>query len=137
MVQYGQKWTIVERYGANNDGDPVRYAIADGTSVSKNSALTLADNRTVTVTAFGDKLFAGVSAEEHIGGQGITSISVLTNARCLATASGALGLGAPIGLTANDMIIAAVGQASGAEIIGYTTEAASDGEADVSFRLRL
>ena len=35
----------VELYGANNDGEPRRYTIADGVTVSKGTLLALIDPR--------------------------------------------------------------------------------------------
>ena len=54
----------VELYGANNDGTPRRYAIADGASVSKGQLLELLDDRTVQLATF-ESPIAGVASEEN------------------------------------------------------------------------
>ena len=133
------EWTKVELYGANNDGDVRRYTIADGTSVSKGTLLALTDPRTVTASALQSLAFAGVASEEHIAGQGVTSVAAWTNGIFEATASGAITVGAPIVAgTAGNAVASgsAWGAGSGAIICGYALEAASNNEV-IYVRLRL
>lgn len=88
------EWTKVELYGANNDGNPVRYTIATGASVSKGELLELTDERTV-VSATVNGPIAGVASEEHTTSDG-TSISAWTNGLFRAVASGGITVGASL-----------------------------------------
>lgn len=87
------EWGKVELYGANNDGDPRRYTIADGASVSKGDLLQVADNREAshTIATFGP--VAGVALEEHIPNVRSTSISCWTNGVFSALASATITAG--------------------------------------------
>lgn len=134
------EWKKVELYGANNDGNPVRYNIADGVSVSKGAVLYLTDPFTASGAALGSKAVAGVASEEKAAGNGITSIAVWTDGKFLATASGAVTVGSPIimdGITANTIKVpATVILASGAITIGYACETGAAKE-EINVRLRL
>ena len=85
------EWVKVELYGANNDGNPIRYTIADGVSVSKGQVLELIDNRTVQVNSTVGQLanMAGIALEEHIANQGKTTIAAWTDGIFRAVVSGA------------------------------------------------
>ena len=80
------EWVKVELYGANNEGQIVRYTIADGTSVSKGALLCLSDERTAIAAANWTPV-AGVAAEEHVANQGVTSIGCYTQGIFEAVAS--------------------------------------------------
>lgn len=82
----------VELYGPNNDGNPRRFTIADGASVSKGQILSLIDARTVEAGSYGGSP-AGIAKEEHISGQGVTDISVWTDGIFEMIASGACSAG--------------------------------------------
>ena len=137
------QWAKVELYGANNDGEKRRYAIADGTTVSMGDMLILRDPRSCSAALLADTVCAGIAAEDHAAGYG-TSISAWTNGIFEALASGAIGLGAPIqpaGFNAVQVVGHASGvsgaiTASGAQVIGYSLETAADNEI-VNIRLRL
>ena len=92
--------TKVELYGNNQDGQPRRYTVADGTGISKNRLTTLADPRTVTevsaTPATHGYVCAGVTAMEKEASDGSTSISVWTQGVFEMSASGAITLGAPV-----------------------------------------
>lgn len=124
------EWAKVELYGANNDGNPVRYTIANGTSVSKGQLLSIATPRTAVAVTVRDNPIAGVAAEEHIANVGITSIAVWTDGIFDATASKAIHAGAKvIGTTAN-MVTASEAlmsdAASNAIVLGYALEDIGD-----------
>ena len=135
------EWVKVELYGNNGDGQPRRYTIADGTAVSKGTLLALTDPRTVTASDGTTVVFAGVAAESHSPGLGVTSITAFTQGIFEATASLAIGIGTPItGTTtkANDLnFVGAAGVLlSGASVIGYTLETATNAET-INVRLNL
>lgn len=126
----------VELYGANNDGCPRRYTIADGTSVSKGSLLALSDPRTVTASTGTNFVCAGVASEDHLANEGYTSIAAWTDGIFEAVASGAITIGAPITFCESNFVKQAGVGASGATIAGYSLEAAADAEL-VNIRLSL
>jgi len=86
------EWTVVEKYGANNDGQIVRYAIANNASVSKYAMLQLLDARTVSSGCLAAQHFR-IANEEHIANQGITSIGCITQGRMRFKASLAVTVG--------------------------------------------
>ena len=140
-----KNWVKVELYGANNDGNPIRFTIADGTSVSQGQLLELTDPRTVTAADGSSTIFAGVAAEEHLANEGITSIAVHTDGIFEVVASGAITLGDPVTGENNNVkrLRAATSETSGALTadlgaanIGYALETATD-EETINIRLRL
>ena len=68
---------IVELLG--NKGDPVRYTCAEGTTIPKGTVLELTTPRTVKLASAVDTPLVGIAAQEKVGGDGATSISVYTN----------------------------------------------------------
>lgn len=133
-------WTKVELYGPNNDGNPIRYTVADGVSVSKGSVLYLTDERIASGAALGTAPVAGVAAMDKIANDGSTSISVWTDGIFEATASAAIAVGNPIAmdsLTNNTLITPASAQlGSGAITIGYAMGTAAADER-INVRLKL
>jgi len=120
------EWVKVELYGANNDGQPRRYTIADGTSVSKGTLLALSDPRTVSAKGNSVGPCAGVASEDHLANVGVTSISAWTDGLFTAQASNAIAIGQSItGAAANE--VTAINVASGAAVIGYALDAIADG----------
>ena len=132
------EWTVVERFGANNDGQQVRFTIADGASVSKGTLMELTDPFTATAGgATGIPTpYAGVAAEEHIANKGITSISLWTQGVFNVKASGAIVIGSFVSGAENNNVTASSGLivASGANVIGWAREAPGDGD---NFNVRL
>ena len=133
------EWVKVELLGANRDGEPRRFVIANATSVSKGSLLGLQTPRTIDAAYTQALPMAGVAAEEHPASVGITSISLWTDGIFTVTASDAVVAGEPIIAAAvadKNKVIPAVGAVSGAQTLGYAFEdigAGSSGEV----RLRL
>lgn len=130
------EWIKVELYGQNNDGEPRRYTIADGLSVSKGSTLELTDPRTVILSTGTTAVCAGVAAEDHLANVGVTSIAVWTSGIFEAVASGAITIGAPITFCESNKVKQSIVSASGAAIAGYCLETAADAET-INVRLRL
>ena len=135
------EWVKVELYGANNDGQPRRYTIADNASVSKGTLLALSDPRTAAASNGTSLIFAGVAAESHSPNIGVTTITAWTQGVFEAATSLALGCGTPItGNTtkANDLnfVTPASVLMSGASVIGYSLETAAAGDV-INVRLNL
>jgi len=132
--------TKVELYGANNDGNPRRYAIADGIAVSKNTIVYLTDPRTASGAALGSVAVAGIAAEEVTSTDNPGSISVWTDGIFEMTARQAVGVGHPVcadSHTQNTFKEPASAQlASGAVTFGYCMETATADER-VNVRVRL
>lgn len=121
----------------NNTGFPRRYTCAD-TAITKNSFLTLSDPRTAAATS-SDPAAGGVcggiaSMAKEVDGS--TSITAWTDGVFDARASGAIGVGEPVQMAGAGEIMLARLAASGAVVIGYALETASDQEY-INFRLRI
>ena len=139
------EWTKIELFGANRDGEPRRYTVATGLSVSKGEVLKLSDPRTaIAKTEAVTDPIAGVASEEKNAGDGTTSIALWTDGIFEAVASDAITIGHPfIGTTSteqNQITAAALvpGIASGGAVTGagYALEDAGAAET-VNVRLRL
>ncbi len=130
------EWVKVELYGANNDGNPRRYTIATGTSVSKGQPLQLTSARTVTAATGALHACAGIAMEEHIPDVGVLSISVWTDGIFRAVASGVISIGDSITFADLNKAHAAGAAASGSFTVGYALEAGTAGDT-ISVRLRL
>ena len=138
------EWVKVELFGANNDGNPIRYTIADGSAVSKGTLMTLVDARTASFALTMGEPIAGVTSEEKNANDGATSIALWTDGIFEAVASDAITIGHPfIGTTSteqNQITAAALvpGVASGGAVTGagYSLESAGAAET-VNVRLRL
>ena len=88
----------VELHGDN--GDQIRYTVADGTQISKGVLLKLTDPRTAilydVLTTSGAVQAAGIAAHDKEASDGSTSISVWTNGVFDMVASGAITVGNPV-----------------------------------------
>lgn len=73
-----QEVTIVEKLGANRDGEPRNYTVASSAVIPKGTIVKIADARTVSTAVAANDLFAGVTAMDKIADYS-TTISVLTN----------------------------------------------------------
>lgn len=132
------QWKKVELYGENNSGNPIRYTIADGVSVSQGHVCYLTDPRTASGAALGTAAVAGVAAMEKEYNDGSTSISLWTDGIFEVTCSAAVTAGQPVAMdskTNNTVIVPGSAQlASGAITIGYALET---GAADEIINIRL
>lgn len=122
------EWTKVELFGQNNDGQKIRFTIADGLAVSKGQLLALVDPRTASAALVTSTVFAGVAAEDHLPNTGITDIAVWTQGVFNAVASAAITIGAPVTGTHTNYVLQAPNGASGAQIIGNSFYALSIAE---------
>ena len=128
--------TVIEYLGSPK-GEGLRYFCADSAAIEKGSICNLKDanatsgaNTTGAVTPC-----AGIAVMEKVASDGAAEISCLTNCIVKATASGAITLGAPIGMAENNKVkqIDTV-VLSGAFCIGYSMETVADAE---TFRARI
>ena len=114
-----------------NGGDPIEYTCDEATAIPKGTVMELLTDRTVQKVSAADKPLAGISAEEFKGGEGLTSISVITN--CIAKAV-CESEGATIGhdQVANDntnmLADFDTNDNETGDVIGYALEAASSGD---------
>jgi hypothetical protein len=108
----------------------IDFTCADGTGIEKGALLKLTDPRTAIIsTAAADKL-AGIAAREKIASDGRTQIAVYRRGIFDMVASGAIAVGEAVqaaGAPSNTIMRAAV-TSSGACILGYALETASDAE---------
>lgn len=126
---------ILQKYG--DGGDPIRYTVAAGVAVTKGDMWRLID----PVSASGANFAAvnpgvGIAAADKSASDGATSVAFFTNVRADIVASGAISIGAPVTLVAENMVRTATVIASGASIFGWPLETASDNER-VAVRVRL
>lgn len=87
---------IIELFGTNDPGRPIRYSCADGVTIPKGSLLQINSDRTVLIHAAIDKPIAGIAAHEKVASDGATTIAVYTNGifDLTAAAAGVTALGA-------------------------------------------
>lgn len=127
---------IIELLG--NGGDPVRYTVANGTGIEKGTLLKLTDPRTAIANSGNNDDLAGIAAAEKVANDGSTSLAVYTNGIFDMKASGAITVGQPVrsSSTANHVAVALNDTASGAKVLGYALETATDGEV-IAVRVKL
>lgn len=130
----------VLRYSENYSGAIQDYTVADGTGIEKGAILALTDPRTAILASEEAQPCAGIAAREKIASDGRTRLSVIRKGDFDMVASGAITVGAPVCLagTPSNTVKSAngVAAASGAAIIGYALETASDAET-IQVRLNL
>lgn|SRR3990167_4417689 len=115
---------------------PIDFTVADGTGIEKGAILALTDPRTaVAPTVLATQALAGIAAREKVASDGRTRLSIFTKGIFDMTASGAITVGNAV-VSAHDAnypntVAKALGltnPASGAAILGYALETASDAE---------
>jgi len=109
--------------------EPLDFTVADGTGIEKGTLLKLTDARTaIASTAAGD-VIAGIAAREKIANDGRTRLAVFREGIFDMKASGAITVGHVVySAGAVNEVKVAPATASGASIIGYALETASDAE---------
>lgn len=117
-------------------GFPRRYTVASGTAITKGSLLQFSDPRTaIQATTITQIPIAGITSMAKSGTDYSTSVTVWTNGVFDVVASGSITTGSPV-FSASDAnypntVATAAGlapPASGAAIIGYALEDATDAE---------
>jgi len=114
------------------------YTVADGTGIEKGALLALTDPRTAILASSTGQPCAGIAAREKIASDGRTRLSVYRKGDFDLVASGAITVGFPVSIagTPSNTVKTALNSESGAAIIGYALETASDGET-IQVRLNL
>ena len=108
--------------------DPVDFYCADGTGIAKGTLLKLSDARVVSAADSEGCVCAGIAAREKVANDGRTRIAVYQQGIFDMVASGAISVGSKlIAAGVNNQVKAGNAQ-SGAAIIGYALETATDGE---------
>lgn len=87
------EWVKVELYGANGDGNPIRYAISSDVAVSKGAIMQLLTGRATTPASTAAVAVAGIAAQDHNPADAETSISVWTDGRFRAVAGAGFVVG--------------------------------------------
>ena len=119
--------TIIELLG--NAGDPVRYTVADGTSISKGTLLKVADPRTASASTGTGDVFCGIAAADKVANDGSTTLAAYTNGifDLQASNGGAITVGAMVSTSGANMIKTAIAtEAEAGKMIGQALEAAAD-----------
>lgn len=116
------------------------FIVADGTAITKGTILKLTDPKTAIISTATNDPIAGIAARDKIASDGTTELSVYKKGVFEVVASGAITCGAPVISAASATQPNLVKQptslvaSSGAAIMGYALETASDAE---SFLMRL
>ena len=129
------EWVKVDLFGPNNDGQIIRFGIADSTNASKGQLMLLADPRTASSSVVYGAAVAGVAASEKVAGDGDTSIGCQTQGIFEVQCSSATGLGKDIGMAGVNNRVDVMTLASGF-IIGHALEIAGTDEV-INVRLDL
>lgn len=125
---------VVELYGENGSGDQRSFIVGNLAAVAKGALLKMLDPRTasgaLTQKIVAPEIVAGIAAMDKTASDGSTRISVWTNGVFDLVASSAIGVGDAVGITTGNKVeaLTALAAASGAYILGYAMETASDGE---------
>lgn len=128
----------VKRYDESSGTGAViqDYTIHDSVAVEKGAWLAYSGARVVKSADTPGQAIAGIAAREKVAGDGRTQISVYKKGYfdVKASLSGATPLGGALMYAHGNTVTAAIDDASGAKIIGYCDEAATN---DTTFLMRL
>lgn len=109
---------IIELLG--NQGDPMRYTVADGGAIPKGSLMRLSsDPRTITIGSAHSQVFVGIAAAEKVASDGSTTLAVYTNGIFDLKDSGS-------GMTLGDICIM-----NGTNVVKTADEAGANGPAEI------
>ena len=109
--------------------EPLNFTVSDSTAVVKGSLMKLTDPRTAIISSASADPIAGIAAHDKVASDGITSIGVFRRGIFDMVASGAVPVGSAVQSAGvlNEVKVAAL-TSSGATIVGYALETASDVE---------
>lgn len=123
----------------NGTGNQRRFTCADGVKITKGTVLKLSEPRTAGASVTEFDYIAGIASMDKVADDGETSISAWTDGIFDMYASGSITAGTNV-MSAGYNHVKAVGattlSASGAVVIGYALEDASDDEV-INVRVRL
>ena len=115
-----------------NNGDIVQYTCAEATAIPYGTILELEDLRTVKKVSGAGVVLAGIAAESFAGGEGRTTIGVLTNViaklTTIAGGSGTLGSGCRSAGATNEVTLATTLDNETGKSLGYFLETAGASE---------
>lgn len=122
----------IELLGPNRDGEGRRFACAAGTAITKYTLMGLTDARTAIAPTAAGQMLAGIAAFEKASTDTTsTSTTCWTQGVFDFLASGAITIGQKVmyagGAGSNEVMLAST-LASGAQVLGYALETASDNE---------
>jgi len=123
----------VKRYSEGASGDFIQdYTVADGTGIEKGALLALTDPRTAILVSAGagNQVLAGIAAREKVASDGRTRLSVHKKGYFDMYASGTITIGQCVCSSGTVNYVSGSNPltSSGAQILGYAEEAATDGE---------
>lgn len=116
-----------------NQGDPVEYTVAAGAAgsdIPKGTIMEFGSSpQTVVISSADGKFFAGISAEEHVGGKGQTKLTCLTHGIFELKNSAGGTLGQPQKISGANTIADADSDtiATACEVVGIGLETATTG----------
>lgn len=111
------------------NGNPRRFTVANGTTISGGTLLKLADPRTASATTdAAGEVFAGIAAADKLANDGATSITAYTSGIFDLKTSSVVTIGALVMLSGANTVAEPVTQAqllaalSGGKIVGKALE---------------
>jgi len=116
----------VELYGSLSNGAPRRFAVADGTKITKGSLLKLIDPRTASFADVYAAPFAGIASMDKEADDGATSISCWEDGVFEATASGTIAVGSLVAMEPANKVSSFPSSGSYSWIVGTALETAAD-----------
>lgn len=118
---------IIELLG--NAGDPVKFTVADGVAIPKNSLMVISDPRTASISSGDNQPFAGIAASEKVANDGSTSLACYTHGIFDLTDSGAgITAGERVSIKATNQIAKVAAADQLFSDVGIALETASGGE---------
>jgi hypothetical protein len=120
--------------------DPIDFTVADDVGIEKGSVMVMHDPRgasgagTAVTSLAVNQACAGILAREKIADDGRTRAAIFQKGVFDVHASGAVGIGEPVGMAELNDVKLADPTLSGAQIIGYALETAAD---DETFQIKL
>lgn len=114
--------------------DPLDFTVADGTGIEKGALCALTDPNTGILVSVPSQPIAGIAAREKVASDGRTQLAMFNKGVFEMTASGAITVGEPVSSAAdsvatgfaNTVEVAQAAAVSGAAVIGYALETATD-----------
>jgi hypothetical protein len=122
----------IKRYSESASGDVIQdYAVNDVVALERGAFAELRDPRAVSGVSAANVACAGIVAREKIANDGRTRVAIYKKGYFDVVASGSITLGAPLKLAlpaGSNFVMSATSTSSGAQLIGYAEETASDAE---------
>ena len=110
---------------------PISMTVDNTVGIEKGDILQMTDPLTASAQGGNNQIVAGIACGEKIANDGNTKLGVYRRGIFKVVASGTIALGDPVGTTAFVNEVAsnrATTRLSGSRVLGYSLEAATDGE---------